>query len=64
MSSVGHATKIIHAAMEWKRARLEFLALPNGSPYTRDYLDNLANAEDNLTKSIKVFEEQLERTEE
>lgn len=51
---------------EWKSAREAFLALPAGSPHTREALERLANAEDGLYRSSpqplpEVTEEAVER---
>lgn len=50
---------VAFAAMKWKKARTEFLALPSGSPDTRGHLDRLAEGEDRLSKSVVALENYL-----
>jgi hypothetical protein len=45
--------KVVEAAMDWYMARTRFLKLPAGDPQTRSALDDLANAEDALSKSVR-----------
>jgi len=45
--------KVVDAAIDWYMARTVFLKLPAGSPETRWHLDQLANAEDALSKAVR-----------
>lgn len=46
--------KVVEAAVNWYMARTDFLKLPAGSPDARSKLDRLANAEDELAKSVRL----------
>jgi len=45
--------KVVDAAVDWYMARTVFLKLPAGDPSTREALNDLANAEDKLSRAVR-----------